>query len=94
MSKGDDIITSAQLKRALLRQARRLGQHIKHIREEEHRQLDELVTQLEELHSNDDACLRARRHYSDLPEPPWGTRYAFWWERAAWWLRRTLSRKG
>lgn len=79
------------IRQDLLLHARRLAQHARHLSAKERDELDQIVDRLSELHTDDDACLRARRRHSDLPEPPWGTRYAPWWERAWWWLRRTLA---
>lgn len=65
----------------LLHHARRLAQHTKHLSVAELRALDELVDQLAALHTDDTKCANlARRHQDKVP--PWGARYAPWWERA------------
>ncbi|MFE9099765.1 hypothetical protein [Actinomadura geliboluensis] len=81
----------SHIKKDLLGAAQRLGQHHKHLSAKELRELDKIVDELAEIHTDEDACLNLRRKYSDLPAPPWGTRYAFWWDRGWWWLRRHLT---
>jgi hypothetical protein len=84
-------VDRTHVKKDLLGAAQRLAQHYKHLSVAELRELDEIVDQLAKMHTSEKSCLDLRRQHSDLPMPPWGTRYAFWWERAWWWLKRTLS---
>lgn len=83
-------VDRTHIKKDLLGAAQRLAQHHKHLSADELRELDTIVDQLAHIHT-DDACVRLRRNYSDLPAPPWGTRYAFWWQRAGWWISHRFS---
>lgn len=71
--------------------AQRIAQHSKHLGAPELRELDKIADRLAEIHANEKSCYDLRKQHGDLPMPPWGIRYAFWWDRAWWWLRRHLS---
>lgn len=79
------------IRQDLLLHARRLAQHARHLGAKERDELDQIVDRLSELHTDNAACANLRKRHSDLPAPPWGTRYASRWERAWWWLRRALA---
>lgn len=81
-------VNRTHIRKDLVGAAQRIAQHAKHLSAEEIRELDEIADQLSRIHADDVACENLRKRYSDLPAPPWGTRYAFWWQRAWWWIER------
>lgn len=79
------------IKKDLVGAAQRIAQHAMHLGADELRELDEIADRLAEIHTSTKSCYNLRKQHGELPMPPWGTRYAFWWERVWWWLRRVLA---
>lgn len=71
----------AGLQRQLLHEARRIGQHAKHLSVEEETLVANLVDELGSIHTDDEKCQNLCRRYGDQYQP-WGTRYAPWWRKA------------
>jgi hypothetical protein len=80
MAQGEPL-SRGRLGRDLIREARRLNQHISHLAVKDTRTLQGIIKELERIHDDDEECVNLARRHGDRP-PPWGTKYASAIERA------------
>lgn len=74
-------ISPFKLRRQLLKQARRIGQHARHLSVEEFEEVRAVIAELAAIHDDDHRCENLCSTYG-TPYRPWGTTYRTAWEQA------------